>query len=63
MLGESNVRTKNFIDLGTNEKIVLYPIVVLIILIGIYPAPLLKISEAAVDNLWNVLSNYQAINK
>jgi NADH-quinone oxidoreductase subunit M len=63
MLGESNVRTKNFIDLGTNEKIVLYPIVALIILIGIYPAPLLKISEAAVDNLWNVISNYQAINK
>jgi NADH-quinone oxidoreductase subunit M len=63
MLGESNVRTKNFIDLGINEKIVLYPIVVLIILIGIYPAPLLKISEAAVDNLWNVISNYQAINQ
>jgi NADH-quinone oxidoreductase subunit M len=63
MLGESNVRTKNFIDIGLNEKIVLYPIVVLIILIGIYPAPLLKISEAAVENLWNAISNYQAINQ
>lgn len=63
MLGESNTRTKNFIDLGTNEKIVLYPIVVLIILIGIYPAPLLKISEAAVENLWNVISNYHALNR
>lgn len=63
MLGEANVRTKNFIDIGTNEKIVLYPIAALIILIGVYPAPLLKISEAAVENLWNVLSNYQAINQ
>jgi NADH-quinone oxidoreductase subunit M len=63
MLGESNSKTANFIDLGTNEKLVLYPIVVLIIIIGIYPAPLLKISEAAVDNLWNVISNYQAINR
>lgn len=63
MLGESNTRTKNFIDLGTNEKIVLYPIVVLIIIIGIYPAPLLKISEAAVDSLWNVIVNYQAVNQ
>jgi NADH-quinone oxidoreductase subunit M len=63
MLGESNTRTKNFIDLGTNEKIVLYPIAALIILIGIYPAPILKISEAAVENLWNVISTYQAINK
>jgi NADH-quinone oxidoreductase subunit M len=63
MLGESNVRTQNFIDIGLNEKIVLYPIVALIILIGIYPAPLLKISEAAVENLWNVISNYQAVNQ
>jgi NADH-quinone oxidoreductase subunit M len=63
MLGESNVRTKNFIDIGLNEKIVLYPIVALIILIGIYPAPLLRISEAAVENLWAVISNYQAINQ
>jgi NADH-quinone oxidoreductase subunit M len=46
-----------------NEKIVLYPIVALIILIGIYPAPLLRISEAAVENLWTVISNYQAVNQ
>ena len=63
MLGESNARTKPFIDLNTNEKIVLYPIAVLIILLGIYPAPLLKISEAAVDNLWIVISSYHAANQ
>lgn len=63
MLGESNSRTMNFIDLGTNEKIVLYPIVVMIILIGIYPGPLLKISEAAVENLSSVIANYQAVNQ
>jgi NADH-quinone oxidoreductase subunit M len=63
MLGESNVRTQNFIDLGLNEKLVLYPIVVMVILIGIYPAPLLKISEAAVNNLHQILTNYQALNQ
>ena len=63
MLGESNVRTQNFIDLGLNEKLVLYPIVVIIILIGVYPAPLLKISEAAVNNLHQILTNYQALNQ
>ena len=63
MLGESNAKTQNFIDLGTTEKLVLYPIVVLVLLIGIYPGPLLKISEAAVDNLSTILSSYQAINK
>jgi NADH-quinone oxidoreductase subunit M len=63
MLGESNAKTQNFIDLGTNEKLVLYPIVVMVLLIGIYPGPLLKISEAAVENLSTILSSYQAINQ
>ena len=60
MLGDVNGNTHNFIDLRLNEKVVLFPIVVLIILIGVYPAPLLKISEVAVDNLLSILSNYQA---
>ncbi|MFZ6010546.1 MAG: complex I subunit 4 family protein, partial [Bacteroidota bacterium] len=62
MLGESNSFTKGFIDLDTTEKMVLYPIVVMIIVIGIYPAPLLKISEAAVDNIYNIMVGYQAAN-
>jgi NADH-quinone oxidoreductase subunit M len=61
MLGETNATTNNFIDLDTTEKLVLYPIVIMIVLIGVYPAPLLKISEAAVDNLYNIVSNYQAL--
>jgi NADH-quinone oxidoreductase subunit M len=61
MLGESNSRTAAFVDLDRNEKLVLYPIAILIILIGIYPAPLLKISAAAVDNLHSIISNYQAL--
>jgi NADH-quinone oxidoreductase subunit M len=63
MLGEANPKTQNFIDIGLNEKIVLYPIAVLIILIGVYPAPLLKISEAAVENLYTIITNYQALNQ
>jgi len=60
MLGESNPVTKGFKDLDRQEKWVLFPIVIMVILIGIYPAPLLKISEAAVDNLLSIVSNYQA---
>lgn len=60
MLGESNAVTQGFTDLDRQEKWVLYPIVGLIILIGIYPAPLLNISEVAVDDLLTILSNYQA---
>lgn len=60
MLGESNASTAGFLDLDTHEKLVLYPIVILVILIGVYPAPLLNVSEVAVDNLLSIISNYQA---
>ncbi len=59
-LGEISPATRIFADLDRQEKWVLYPIVVMVILIGVYPAPLLKISEAAVDNLLTIISTYQA---
>jgi len=61
VLGETNNVTSKFIDLDTTEKLVLFPIVIMIIIIGVYPAPLLKISEAAVNDLYNIVSNYQAV--
>ena len=38
----------------------MYPIVIMVILIGVYPAPLLRISEVAVDDLLMIITNYQA---
>ncbi len=58
MLGETNMVTSTMLDLTSQEKWVLYPIVILIVLIGIYPAPLLKISEAAVNSLLTIVTNY-----
>lgn len=63
MLGEVSPLAKNFIDLTTNERIVLYPIVVLIVVIGIYPSPLLALSEPAVDNLLQLFSDFTATVK
>ncbi|MEJ7779338.1 MAG: NADH-quinone oxidoreductase subunit M [Daejeonella sp.] len=51
MLGETNERTALFADLDGTEKSVLFIISALIIVIGIYPQPVLHISEAAVTNL------------
>lgn len=61
MLGDTNAVTTGFPDLDTHEKTVLYPIVILVILIGIFPTPLLKVSEVAVDNVLSIISNYQAM--
>lgn len=61
MSGEANGLTASFTDLTWNEKAVLYPIVLLILLIGIYPAPVLSVSEAAVTKLLELYSPLTAI--
>jgi NADH-quinone oxidoreductase subunit M len=42
---------KSLLDLNLREKIVLYPLIVLIIGFGFYPAPILDTTASAVDNL------------
>lgn len=60
MSGEVNNSIAGFKDLTLQEKLVLFPMVVLIVVIGVYPSPLLNISAAAVDNLVNIMSNFSA---
>ncbi len=60
MSGETNPITALLTDLNYHERLVLYPVVILIILIGVYPGPLLGISEAAVTNLLSLYSNISA---
>ena len=57
MSGEVNSLTKVFTDLTLHEKRILYPIVVIIILMGVYPDPILSISESAVNNLLSLFSD------
>jgi NADH-quinone oxidoreductase subunit M len=59
MSGEPGKATADFVDLTTHEKLVLFPMVILIIVIGIYPT-LLAISEAAVDSILVVMSDFSA---
>ncbi len=51
MQGESNTLTEVFKDISGSEKLVLFIITFFIIVIGVYPQPILKLSEAAVINL------------
>ena len=51
MLGETNDLTISFTDIKGTEKIVLYTICVLVIVIGVYPKPILNISAASVQYL------------
>ena len=51
MQGELNALTATFTDIAGSEKLVLAIICILIIGIGIYPGPILHLSEAAADKL------------
>ncbi len=63
MSGEANALTASFTDLKWNEKAVLFPIALLIILLGVYPTPVLELSESAVANLLEIYSNTTALIK
>jgi NADH-quinone oxidoreductase subunit M len=51
MQGETNALTATFTDITGSEKLVLAIICILIIGIGVYPQPILHISDAAVNKL------------
>lgn len=51
MLGETNALTKGFTDLDNNEKSVLLMVAALVIILGVYPKPLLDIVAPAVELL------------
>jgi len=51
MLGETNSLTITFTDIKGTEKWVLYTICALIIVLGVYPKPVLHLTEAAVQHL------------
>ncbi len=51
MLGTANVHTQNFAPLTTHEKTVLVIIVTLVIALGIYPDPILTISDPSITTL------------
>ena len=55
MHGQTNELTVTFTDISGSEVLVLGIICALIIVIGVYPQPVLHISEAAVNNLIQVV--------
>jgi NADH-quinone oxidoreductase subunit M len=57
MQGEMNELTSTFKDIRGSEMIVLSIICTLIIVIGVYPQPILHISEAAVNGLISQVNN------
>jgi NADH-quinone oxidoreductase subunit M len=57
MLGELNPALENFEDLKTSETIVLGVIAILVIVIGVYPKPLLDLTEPSITAILNNISH------
>lgn len=53
MLGQGTETTLNFVDLKGSEKVVLAIVCALVVLIGVYPKPLLDLSEPSATALIN----------
>ncbi|WP_129714219.1 NuoM family protein [Pedobacter sp. SYP-B3415] len=51
MLGQANTLTATFTDIKGSEQAVLYIICLLIIVLGVYPKPILNLTEAPVQQL------------
>jgi NADH-quinone oxidoreductase subunit M len=51
MLGKTNELTIGFTDIKGSEQVVLYIICALVIVLGVYPKPILHLSEASVQHL------------
>jgi NADH-quinone oxidoreductase subunit M len=58
--GNTNALTEKARDIKLNEKIVLGAIVVLIVVIGVYPKPMLELTKETVDLILTKM-NYKQI--
>jgi NADH-quinone oxidoreductase subunit M len=56
MQGETNALTALFTDITFSEKLILGIICAFIIIIGVYPQPVMHLSEAAVNTLMNTVN-------
>jgi NADH-quinone oxidoreductase subunit M len=52
-----NVHLAGILDMSLREKVILVPMIALTIFFGVYPAPILDVTAASVDQL---IVNYQA---
>ncbi len=55
ILGDKSSVSDNFFDLVWQEKVILFPLIVLIFVMGVYPKPLLEVITPAVKNLFTIM--------
>jgi len=55
ILGDKSAISAKFFDLVWQEKVILFPLIVLIFVMGVYPKPLLDVITPAVKNLFRIM--------
>ncbi len=55
ILGDKSAISDKFFDLVWQEKIILFPLIILIFVMGVFPKPLLDVITPAVKNLYTIM--------
>jgi NADH-quinone oxidoreductase subunit M len=55
ILGDKSAISDKFFDLVWQEKVILFPLIILIFVMGVYPKPLLDVITPAVKNLYTIM--------
>lgn len=56
-LGKLNEKYKDFTDINARELLCVVPIAILVLLLGVYPAPLIEIIEPTLSNLIEIIQS------
>lgn len=56
--GEPSEEVKKYTDMNTREVLYMTPLVIAVIVFGIYPSPILNLMKASVGKLVNLLANF-----
>jgi NADH-quinone oxidoreductase subunit M len=55
ILGDKTAISDKFYDLVWQEKVIIFPLIIIIFFVGIYPKPLMEVIEPAVKNIFTIM--------
>ena len=55
ILGDKTAVSDKFFDLVWQEKVIIFPLIIIIFFVGVYPKPLMEVIEPAVKNIFTIM--------
>jgi NADH-quinone oxidoreductase subunit M len=55
ILGDKTAVSDKFFDLVWQEKVIIFPLIIIIFFVGVYPKPLMEVIEPAVKKIFTIM--------